>query len=244
LYPDEGPPRWNGVMIWRGATDWPAFLTGRSMIIAGGTASKLVICPIAEGGSAGTKLTNWALCIRTNEPGTPPPARQDWSRRADPEDVKPHIMRFRLPHLDHAALVAATAECFKFPMCDRDPLPRWTHGRVTLLGDAAHPMYPMGGNGAGQAILDATSLGRHLAGHPDPAAALHAYQDERLPATSEVVLRNRIGGPECVIDEVERRAPDGFDRLEEVVDAAELEAIVDGYARAAGACTEQVNRGR
>ena len=96
---------------------------------------------------------------------------------------------------------------------------------MTLLGDAAHPMYPMGGNGAGQAILDATSLSRHLPGHGDPAAALLAYQDERLPATGEVVLRNRVGGPEGVIDEVERRAPDGFDRLEDVIDAAELEAV-------------------
>jgi 2-polyprenyl-6-methoxyphenol hydroxylase-like FAD-dependent oxidoreductase len=129
-------------------------------------------------------------------------------------------------------------------MCDRDPLPRWTHGRVTLLGDAAHPMYPMGGNGAGQAILDASSLSRHLAGHTDAAAALCAYQDERLPATNEVVLRNRVGGPEGVIDEVERRAPDGFDRLEDVVDPAALEAVVSGYARAAEASTEQVNRGR
>ena len=122
-YPDEGPPRWSGVMMWRGATDWPEFLTGRSMIIAGGTAAKLVIYPIAEGGSPGTKLTNWALCIRTGEPGAPPPARQDWSRRAGPEAVEPHIKRFRVPHVDHAALVAATAECFTFPRCDRDPLP-------------------------------------------------------------------------------------------------------------------------
>ena len=105
-------------------------------------------------------------------------------------------------------------------------------------------MYPMGGNGAGQAILDATSLSRHLAANGDPAAALCAYQDERLPVTSEVVLRNRVGGPEGVIDEVERRAPDGFDLLEDVIDAAELEAVVSAYARAAGASTEQVNSGR
>ncbi|HYH32351.1 MAG TPA: flavin-dependent oxidoreductase, partial [Pseudonocardia sp.] len=213
MFPDEGPPRWNGVLMWRGATDWPEFLTGRSMIIAGGTAAKLVIYPIAEGRDPGTKHTNWAVCIRTGEPGDPPPERQDWSRRADPAAVERHLGRFRVPQVDHAALVRATAEFFEFPMCDRDPLPHWTLGRVTLLGDAAHPMYPMGSNGAGQAILDATSIARHLAGHADPAAALQTYQDERLPATSEVVLRNRVGGPEGVIDEVERRAPDGFERL-------------------------------
>jgi 2-polyprenyl-6-methoxyphenol hydroxylase-like FAD-dependent oxidoreductase len=146
-----------------------------------------------------------------------------------------------MPAVDHAGLVAATEECFEFPMCDRDPLPHWSQGRVTLLGDAAHPMYPMGSNGAGQAILDATSLSGHLARHDDPADALRAYQDDRLAATAEVVLRNRTGGPESVIDEVERLAPDGFSRIEDVIDAATLEAAVSGYARASGSSQQQVN---
>ena len=242
LFPDEGPPRWNGVMMWRGATDWPEFLTGRSMIIAGGTAAKLVVYPIAPGATPGTVLTNWAICILTGRPGDPPPLAQDWSRPGDRAELAEHVKRFRTPHLDHAALVAATAEALEFPMCDRDPLPYWTEGRVTLLGDAAHPMYPMGSNGAGQAILDATSLSTHLARHNDPEAALKAYEDERLPATSEIVLRNRVGGPEGVIDEVERRAPDGFTRLEDVIDPAELEAVVRGYAQASGASRAQTDR--
>ncbi|MQA13017.1 MAG: NAD(P)-binding protein [Pseudonocardiaceae bacterium] len=242
LFPAEGIPRWNGVMMWRGATDWPEFRTGRSMIIAGGTAAKLVVYPIAEGQTPGTKLTNWAICVLTGRDGDPPPRRQDWSRPADPAELERHVGRFRLPHLDHAGLVKATVECFEFPMCDRDPLPYWSQGRVTLLGDAAHPMYPMGSNGAGQAILDATSLSGHLAHHADPARALQMYQDDRLPATSEVVLRNRVGGPESVIDEVERRAPEGFSRLADVIDAAELETAVHGYAQASGSSREQVNR--
>ncbi|MFB4315037.1 FAD-dependent monooxygenase [Actinomadura sp. 21ATH] len=125
-------------------------------------------------------------------------------------------------------------------MCDRDPLPYWTRGRVTLLGDAAHPMYPMGSNGAGQAILDATSLSRHLARHADPAAALLAYERDRRPA--RWCCATARGGPENAIDEVERRAPDGFARIEDVIDTATLEAIVTGYARAAGASRDQVNR--
>jgi 2-polyprenyl-6-methoxyphenol hydroxylase-like FAD-dependent oxidoreductase len=244
MFPDEGPPHWNGVMMWRGATDWPEYLTGRSMIIAGGTAAKLAIYPIAEGRRPGTRLTNWAVCVLTGEPGTPPPKQQDWSHRVEAADVKNYLEHFQVPHLDHSALVLATPEIFEFPMCDRDPLPHWTQGRVTLLGDAAHPMLPMGSNGAGQAILDATSISRHLAGHADPIRALRAYQDERLPATSEVVQRNRVGGPESVIDEVERRAPDGFERLEDVIDAAELDAVVGGYAQASGGSQEQVNRPR
>jgi 2-polyprenyl-6-methoxyphenol hydroxylase-like FAD-dependent oxidoreductase len=242
LFPGEGPPRWNGVQMWRGATDWPQFRGGRSMIVAGGTAAKLVLYPIGPGNRPDTALTNWAVCIRTGRDGDPPPRRQDWSRPADRAELARHVDRFRVPDVDHGALIEATAECFEFPMCDRDPLPRWTHGRVTLLGDAAHPMYPMGSNGAGQAVLDAESLARHLVEHPSPDDALRAYQEERLPATSEVVLRNRVGGPESVIDEVERRAPDGFERLEDVMPAAELDAVLSGYAAASGASQDQVNR--
>jgi 2-polyprenyl-6-methoxyphenol hydroxylase-like FAD-dependent oxidoreductase len=232
FFPEEGPPRWNGVMMWRGATDWPPFLTGRSMIIAGGNAAKLVLYPIGRGESPGTVLTNWAVCVSTGEPGDPPPRREDWSRLGDPAELAQHLGYFRTPQLDLPGLIAATPEFYEYPMCDRDPLPRWSHGRVTLLGDAAHPMYPMGSNGAGQAVLDAVALTRHLTSGADPEAALLAYQDERLPATREIVLRNRAGGPEGVIDEVERRAPDGFDRLDDVIDPAELDAIVKSYAAA------------
>ncbi|QRP50296.1 flavin-dependent oxidoreductase [Amycolatopsis sp. FDAARGOS 1241] len=241
LFPAEGPPRWNGVLMWRGATDWPEFGGGRSMIVAGGTAAKLVIYPIAQGRRADTRLTNWAICIQTGQPGAAPPERQDWAKPGDRAELARHVGRFSSAVVDHAGLVEATEEIFEFPMCDRDPLPAWSHGRVTLLGDAAHPMYPMGSNGAGQAILDATSLAGHLARHADPAGALRAYEDDRLAATSEVVLRNRRGGPENVIDEVERRAPDGFSRLEDVIDAAALEAIVTGYAQVTGASQQQVN---
>ncbi|MBB1159180.1 flavin-dependent oxidoreductase [Amycolatopsis dendrobii] len=242
LFPEEGPPRWNGVLMWRGAADWPEFGGGASMIVSGGTAAKLVIYPIGPGRSAGTRLTNWAVCVRTGRPGDPPPERQDWARPGDRAELARHVGRFRCPQVDHVALAEATEEIFEFPMCDRDPLPAWSHGRVTLLGDAAHPMYPMGSNGAGQAILDASSLAAQLTQHADPAEALRAYEADRLAATGEIVLRNRRGGPENVIDEVERRAPDGFDRLEDVIDAAALEAIVSGYAQVSGASQQQVNR--
>jgi 5-methylphenazine-1-carboxylate 1-monooxygenase len=242
LFPDEGPPRWNGVMMWRGATDWPEFGTGRTMVIAGGIAAKFAVYPIAAGAIPGTRLTNWAIGGLTGRPGDPPPQVQDWARPADPAAVAAFVKRFRTPLLDIAGLVDATPDCLEFPMCDRDPLPYWTRGRVTLLGDAAHPMYPMGSNGAGQAIMDAVSLAGHLPRHADPETALLAYQDHRLEATSEVVRRNRLGGPEQVIEEVERRAPDGFDRIEDVIDPAELQAIVASYLQVSGGSQNQVNR--
>jgi 5-methylphenazine-1-carboxylate 1-monooxygenase len=230
----EGPPRWSGVMIWRGATDWPEYGAGRTMLIAGGLEAKLVVYPIAQGREPGTMLTNWAIGARTGRPGDPPPQPQDWFRHADPDELARRTAPFRTSLFDHVALVQATQECFEFPMCDRDPLPYWTRGRVTLLGDAAHPMYPTGSNGAGQAILDAANLSGHLARFDDPADALRAYQDDRLPPTREIVLRNRRGGPENVIDEVERRAPEGFTRIEDVIDPAELEAIVHSYVQVSG----------
>jgi 2-polyprenyl-6-methoxyphenol hydroxylase-like FAD-dependent oxidoreductase len=231
LFPHEGPPHWNGLTMWRGATEWPEFRGGRTMIIAGGTPAKIVVYPIARGRRLGTMLTNWVVVIRTGRDGDPP-ARQEWSRGADPADLRPHLARFRLPDIDHAGLVTGTGEAFVFPMCDRDPLPFWSLGRVTLLGDAAHPMYPMGSNGAGQAVLDATSIAAALGRNADPAEALRHYQHERLPATTELVRRNRLGGPEGVIDVVEQRAPNGFTNLREVIDPAELEAVLTSYATA------------
>ncbi|MER7546400.1 flavin-dependent oxidoreductase [Spirillospora sp. NPDC127506] len=242
LFPDEGPPRWSGTMTWRGATEWPAFGTGRTMVILGGNSVKLVVYPIAAGTAPGTRLTNWAMGVMIGRPGDPPPDEQDWTRPADPADLAAHVGRFTCRLFDHAAMIESTRDPFVFPMCDRDPLPYWTRGRVTLLGDAAHPMYPMGSNGAGQAILDAVDLSTRLTEHADPAEALLAYQRNRLPATAEIVLRNRLGGPEQVIEEVERRAPDGFDRIEDVITPAEMEAIVAGYTRVSGGHRDRADR--
>ncbi|MFN3449011.1 MAG: FAD-dependent monooxygenase, partial [Roseococcus sp.] len=201
LHPEDGGIRWNGIQMWRGAVDWPAFEGGDVMIVAGDMTEKLVLYPIAEGRSPGTRLTNWVVCAQIGDPTRPPPRREDWSRPGRLEEVLPHVQRFRVPWLDVEALVRATPEFWEYPMCDRDPLPWWTQGRVTLLGDAAHPMYPVGSNGASQAVLDARLLARLLAETSVPRA-LKAYEAERLPATREIVLANRRGGPERVVDVV------------------------------------------
>jgi 2-polyprenyl-6-methoxyphenol hydroxylase-like FAD-dependent oxidoreductase len=201
LFPNEGPPCWNGLMLWRGARDWPMFLTGRSMIVAGGLNAKVVVYPIAEGSSPSNRLTNWAVLVKV---------------------------------VDVASLITATPEFYEYPTCDRDPLPYWSSGRVTLLGDAAHPMYPVGSNGASQAILDARCLADLLAGAEHPRQALVAYEQKRLPMTAEIVRSNRRGGPEGVIDAVEQLAPDGFSDIDKVLSYAQREAIVRGYASKAG----------
>ena len=241
LYPNEGSARWNGAMLWRGATEWPRFLTGRSMIVAGGMAAKLVVYPIAAGAHDDSRLTNWAVVAKIADGATAPPRKEDWSRPGRMDDLAPHIRRFELGHVAAQALIEATPEFWEYPMCDRDPLPRWSHGRVTLLGDAAHPMYPVGSNGASQAILDARALADRLVAAEHPAHALWAYEEERLPPTAQIVRLNRSGGPEGVIDAVEARAPDGFSDIEAVLPYQQRQAIVRGYASTAGFAREQVS---
>jgi 2-polyprenyl-6-methoxyphenol hydroxylase-like FAD-dependent oxidoreductase len=233
LHPDDGGIRWNGIQMWRGAVEWPAFEGGDTMIVAGDMKEKLVLYPIGAGASAETRLTNWVVCAQIGDASKPPPRREDWSRPGQLDEVLAHVARFRIPFLDVAALVRATPEFWEYPMCDRDPLPFWTQGRVTLMGDAAHPMYPVGSNGASQAVLDAKCLADLLASQV-PEAALAAYSAERLPKTAEIVRANRKGGPERVVDEVSARAPDGFARLEDVISREELAAIAGGYAQMAG----------
>lgn len=235
LHPDDGGIRWCGIQMWRGAVDWPAYETGDVMLVAGDMQEKLIFYPIAEGATPGTRLTNWVICARLGDGSQPPPSRDDWSKPGSLGELLPHVRRFRIPGLDVEALVRATPENWEYPMADRDPLPWWTLGRVTLLGDAAHPMYPVGSNGASQAVLDARCLARCVAEHPGALAeALAAYEAERRPKTTEIVLANRRGGPERVVDAVSARAPDGFHRLEDVIGPAELAAISGGYAAMAG----------
>ena len=233
LHPADGGIRWQGIQMWRGAVDWPAFEGGDVMLIAGDREAKLVFYPIAPGSAPDRRLTNWVIYARTGSGEAPPPRREDWSRRGRLRDVLPLARRLKLPFLDVEALIRASPARLEYPMCDRDPLPWWTEGRVTLLGDAAHPMYPVGSNGASQAVLDARCLADLLASRPVPEA-LAGYAAERLPKTAALVASNRRGGPERVVDVVAERAPRGFTRIEDVIAMDDLAAIARGYAQVAG----------
>ena len=131
---------------------------------------------------------------------------------------------------------------YEFPMSDRNPLDRWTFGRVTLLGDAAHPMYPIGSNGASQAILDADYLTECLLKFENPLESLEAYDRERVPAAAKVVLQNRAKGPDQIMDMMEERFPDGFS--EEEIPHAELEEVMDHYKKVAGFDVQTLNQKR
>lgn len=232
FFPDEGPPKYSGINMWRGVTVWSPILTGASMIRAGWlTSGKMVIYPIRENvDGEGRQLVNWVAEIET-----PVHAERDWNRKAKVEDFIGPFESWKFDWLDVPALIRGAESILEFPMVDQDPLPWWTQGRATLLGDAAHPMYPRGSNGAGQAILDAACLARHLATHDDARAALKAYEAERLPKTSEVVLTNRVNPPDAINREVWQRTGDRpFDSIDDVISRDELVALSDGYKRIAG----------
>jgi 5-methylphenazine-1-carboxylate 1-monooxygenase len=233
LYPDEGPPKWNGITMWRGVTYAQPFLSGRTMIMAGSFARRVVVYPISRREElAGRSLINWVAEVKTA--ADQPMPRQDWEFQATAEEPRAHFSSFVFDFLDVPSLIAGAEAIYRYPMVDRDPLPTWNFGRVTLLGDAAHPMYPVGSNGASQAILDARLLARELALQPSIEGAVSAYDAARRPATAAIVLANRGVGPERCMEIVEERAPDGFERLEDVITLGELEEISLSYKKTAG----------
>jgi 2-polyprenyl-6-methoxyphenol hydroxylase-like FAD-dependent oxidoreductase len=199
---------------------------------AGHPAQKFVGYPIADL-PGGRQLFNVIAELRTG--GTTLQAREDWNRSGDLADVLPRFESWVFDWLDVPAVIRSMPSTFVYPMVDRDPLERWSHGRITLLGDAAHPMYPIGSNGASQAILDARTLVGCLRSYGgDVVAAFARYDEVRRPATSAIVLANRGLGPEVPMQLVEQRAPDGFASIDDVITPEEIAAVTDGYRRTAG----------
>lgn len=239
FYPDEGPPLWNGAILWRGTARAKPYLTGRSMIMAGHEFQKFVCYPISAPGDDGNAIINF-IAERKFSPDHGW-RREDWNRPGDPADFLPQFEDWVFDWLDVPALIRAAGAVYEYPMVDRDPLPRWTEGRATLLGDAAHAMYPIGSNGASQAILDARVLTREILAHGETAEALAAYEAERRPATAKIVLANRRNGPEQVMQRVEELAPEGFDRIEDVLTPDELEETATAYKKLAGFDKDALN---
>jgi 2-polyprenyl-6-methoxyphenol hydroxylase-like FAD-dependent oxidoreductase len=232
FYPDEGEPRYSGVNMWRGVTRWKPILSGATMLRAGWLKTgKLVHYPIRNGiDEQGRQLVNWLWEIET-----PQYKRWDWNRAARVEDFIAGVESWRFDWLDVPAFFRAADVVLEYPMVDKDPLPAWTFGRVTLLGDAAHPMVPRGSNGAGQAILDAVALADCLAREKDVKSALKAYEAERLAPASAVVLENRRNPPDAILREIFERTGDrAFDRIDAVISAEELKALSERYKQIAG----------
>ena len=239
LYPDEGGVVFSGNVLYRGTACMKPYLTGASMAMIGSLKQKMVIYPISKDlDSDGNQLINWVANLRQAS-GKEITVR-DWNRTVGKEQLLEIYQDWQFDWINVPKMIENTnGGIFEFPMSDRDPLPRWSFGRVTLLGDAAHPMYPIGSNGASQAILDADALALALQSHADVIEALKAYDAERVPATAKVVLQNRQKGPDFIMDLMEERFPDGFQEGE--VPHAELAEVMSHYKKVAGFDVETLN---
>ncbi|WP_459617511.1 flavin-dependent oxidoreductase [Bordetella sp. 2513F-2] len=237
-HPAGDEPRFSGRMLWRAVTEAPPYLDGSTMFMAGHQDQKFVCYPISESvRRQGRSLINWIAELAV--PGAHLPAT-DWNRRVDKSVFAHRFAGWRWDWIDVPAIIDGAQAIYEFPLVDRDPLPRWTRGRMTLLGDAAHPMYPIGSNGSAQAILDARCLADCLQqavrsrGPRAVETALLEYEAERLPRTAGIVLRNRLNGPEQVMQMAEERAPEGFVDIHDVIPRQELEAVSLRYKQLAG----------
>jgi len=232
FYPDEGAPKYSGINMWRGVTRWPPMLSGATMVRIGWHhPAKLLLYPIRNAIDAeGRQLFNWVVDIETDQYQP-----NDWNRPGNLADFIGVLEDWKFDWLDVPKFIRSADRILEYPMVDQDPLPRWNFGRVTLLGDAAHPMYPRGANGAAQAILDARALADALSANADPLAALKTYEDRRLPATRDVVLANRHAPPDAILQEVYRRTGDEpFKSIDDVISREELVALSESYKRVAG----------
>jgi len=237
LYPHEGAPVYSGRLVWRGAVVAPPYLGGRTMAVFGHRDQRAVLYPIARAPD-GNVLVNWIAMLAEDlvDP------QQNWNQLVPKERFIGHFEAWRYPWADLPALVARTDEIFEFPELDRDPLPRWSHGRVTLLGDAAHPMPAVGSQAGSQAVVDARVLAYQLATEGDAVAALAKYEAIRLPELNAIAARNRNLGPTIVLQLAEERAPQGFADIDEVIPRAELEEISRSYKLGAGFDAQALSR--
>jgi 2-polyprenyl-6-methoxyphenol hydroxylase-like FAD-dependent oxidoreductase len=240
IAPEERAPIWNGRILWRATTRAPEYFGGAAMVMIGHDHLRLVAYPISAAGADGRATINW-IAEKSFDPNAAW-KKEDWNRAADIQDFLPDFAGWQFDWIDVPALIEGAEVVYEYPMVDRDPLEQWTHGRVTLMGDAAHPTYPVGSNGASQAILDARIIGARLLEQGVTPQALEAYEAQVRPVTTKVGLANRAGGgPDGVLQQVEDLCGGQFSDISEVIPQAELAAHAERYKKLAGFSVEELN---
>lgn len=240
MVPTEGEPIWNGAIMWRGTSQARHFLGGNAMFLAGHDSQRFVAYPLtAEDPATGLALINWIAELKVD------PARAlakgDWNRPADKDDFLPAFEGWDFGWADCPGLIRSSGVVYEYPMVDREPLPSWTQGCVTLIGDAAHATYPVGSNGATLAIIDARKLGAAIRDHGPTRAALLAYEREMRPRAEAVLRANRGKGPDAVMQIVEDRCGGVFDDIETVIPRTELAAHAEHYKQLSGFSVDILN---
>ena len=240
MYPQQPPIQWGGAIMWRGTTPGVPIRSGASFVGLGSLKHRVVLYPISPPDArTGLATINWIAEITVdNKQGW---TQGDWNRRVQLQEFAHHFEDWNYGWLDVPAMLRGAKEIFEYPMIDRDPVPTWVDGRVALLGDAAHVMYPVGSNGASQAIVDARVLGAAMLQHGVSPQALNAYDDKLCADVSALVLRNRGAGPFALLGLVDERCGGVFDDINQVVPAAERDAFMARYKAAAGFAIETLN---
>ena len=236
FYPANDEFQFSGRILWRAVSYTQPFLDGRTMFMAGYQDEKFVAYPILDPNTPeGLCAVNWIAELTVGEQ----PSSTDWNRKVDQSVFRGPFQSWKWDWIDIPALIDQATAVYEFPLVDKNPLPRWSFQQTTLMGDAAHPLYPIGSNGSAQAILDARCLADHLRNAKDRPGArlehvLKEYEADRLPPTTGIILRNRLNGPEQVMQMAHERAPNGFNHIHDVVSYEELEAVSLRYKRLAG----------
>lgn len=243
MFPGDGGPRWGGSVLWRGVAQAPPIRGGSSFVVVGNADQRFMTFPIsAPDPDTGLQTQNW-IAERLFDPNRGW-RRGDWNTRVSIEEFIGDFEDWDFDWLDVPALIRQSAAVFEYPMVDRDPVGHWVHGSVALIGDAAHAMYPLGANGASQAIVDARVLGAAFAEFGVGSDALDAYQSALLDDISALVLRNRGAGPFSVLGLVDERCGGVFDDIDDVVPRAEIGEIMASYKAIAGLAVDEVNLAR
>ena len=241
MHPEQPPIQWGGQIMWRGTTEGIPIRTGASFVGLGTHAHRLVFYPItAPDPVTGLATINWIaeITVDNSEGWT----SGDWTRKVNVEEFIHHFQDWNYDWLDVPAMLRGTETIYEYPMIDRDPVSTWIDGKVALLGDAAHVMYPVGSNGASQAIVDARELGAAFIRHGLNEKALEAYDEKLCDDISAVVLRNRGAGPFGILNILDDRCDGIFDDIEDVIPREEIDQYMAAYKRSAGFAMESLNR--
>lgn len=238
LHPSEGPAVFGGRIYWRGCVECESFLDGRTQVMIGHGKQRAVVYPMSSKVAPGRSLLNW-LTVLADQPNDR--TSESWDREVKKERFFAPFSGWNFDWIKAADIMSSTGQIFEYPAVDRDPLPRWSFGRATLIGDAAHPMRPVGSQAGSQGIVDARVVALALATESSPVKALQSYEANRLPIVNELIMRNRRDGPEVVMQMAEDRAPEGFENIEDVIPRSELERIASSFKVAAGFDPEALN---
>jgi 2-polyprenyl-6-methoxyphenol hydroxylase-like FAD-dependent oxidoreductase len=239
LFPNEGEPLWNGAILWRGLTLACPFRTGASMVMIGHDTQRFVSYPISSKDNIGNAEINWIAELKFNP--KKPWSKSNWSKRVDKSKFIDSFLDWSFHWINPIKLISEASSIYEYPMVDRDPLPNWTFERTTLLGDAAHPTYPVGSNGASQAIIDARKLAFYLKVNGVNKTAISNYEKEMLPLTTNITLANRNAGPDALLQVVEDRCGGSFSDIREIISQNELKVHSEKYKSVAGLNIERLN---